>query len=54
MHSLRDGKLSLLTPSPTVSQEVYLNSAVIIKEVNRTLGEKVIEKLGFKIEPTKP
>ena len=51
MLSYREGKLSLLTPSPAVSQEAYLNSAVIIKKLNESLGGKVVEKIGFRLSP---
>jgi len=47
-HSFREGKLNLLTTSPAISQEVYLHSQVILKELNKALGEVVVEKIGFK------
>lgn len=49
MLSYRERRLSLLTPSPTVSQEVYLNSALITKRLNESLGGKVVEKVVFRL-----
>lgn len=48
MRSYREGALSLLTPSPATSQEVYLHSNEIMEELNRSLGGGVIKKLNFK------
>lgn len=48
MHSFREGRLSLLTTSPTTSQEVYLHSQVILKELNGALGEMVVERISFR------
>jgi len=47
-HSFREGKLNLLTTSPAISQEVYLHSQVILRELNEALGEVVVERIGFK------
>lgn len=49
IRSFRQGKLTLLTSSPAVSQEIFLNSAVITKELNKLLGGKIVEEIKLKI-----
>lgn len=49
IRSFRQGKFTLLTSSPAVSQEIFLNSAVIKKELNKLLGGKIVEEIKLKV-----
>lgn len=49
MYSYREGRLSLFVSSPALSQEIYLNSAMIIKRLNELLGGKAVEEIKLKI-----
>jgi len=48
MISFREGRLLVSTPSPSHAQELYLNSAVLIRNINEALGGKVVEKISFR------
>lgn len=49
MLSYREGKLTLLTPSSAISQEVYLHSTEFIKKLNESLGGRAVEEIKLKI-----
>jgi len=48
----RSNELHLFTISPTVSQEVYLNSANLLKKLNESLGGRAVKEIKLKIKPT--
>jgi hypothetical protein len=48
-HSFRDGRLSLTSSSPTVSQEVFLQRDKIKRRLNEELEGNAVKKIGFKI-----
>lgn len=50
MHSYREGRLTISTPSPTISQEVFLHGERIRKELNKKLGKELVERLGMRIK----
>lgn len=46
--SFREGRLIIATPSPSHSQELYLQAKRLIKEINEDLGRKVVEQIKSK------
>lgn len=45
----KEGRLILKTSSPSISQEVYLNSNQIAGKLNEFFERKVVEKIRFKL-----
>jgi len=50
IHSLREKKLFLLTPSPVASQETYLQSEEIKQELNKRLGDEIVKEVKLRIK----
>ena len=48
--SFREGRITLATPSPAHSQELYLQGRELIKKVNESLGGKAVEDIRLRIK----
>jgi hypothetical protein len=53
IHSYRNGRLSLATPSPVVSQETYLHGEQIRRALNEQLGSEAVKEIRIRIQDTK-
>lgn len=49
IHSYRNGRLSLATPSSAISQETYLYGEQIRKALNERLGGEAVEEVKIRV-----
>jgi len=49
MISFREGRLLIGTPSPSHSQEIYLQSRELKRKINEGLGGKVVEEIRYRV-----
>ncbi|MEX1068291.1 MAG: hypothetical protein WED08_00550, partial [Patescibacteria group bacterium] len=51
MISFREGRLIIGTPSPTHSQEIFLQARDLKRKVNEGLGGKIVEEVRYRVTP---